>query len=325
MGNNKYNEIGGVETSISARFTPWMGLTSTILRTEERLVDAHKAHQLAGIDWQVSTHLLSEFIDKPLADETALVIRNTDQAVLGVAGDGYTEIQNAEVANMAQAIIEFRPDAHVESAGALHHGKVVWNLLALDDQVRTLSAGDKHYRYMLVYTSHDGSRPFAVRFTNVRVQCQNTFSIALGEGSVLLHKVRHTKNALDYIREAHESVKQAINTFDLWDVEMERLINTPVSKSDNYAVIKAVLGEPSDSKAAMTRWDNVFDAIDREYNADFNANIRGTAWGTIMAVNGYELHSQTSRGQSKADKQFTHLLSGKFPLTAKAVYATNAL
>ena len=324
MGTDKYNRIGGVETSVSARFVPWMGLSDTRVYTDQRLTNAHEAAALAGINWTVSSHNLSEFLPNPLADETNLVVRDTDGAILGVASDRYAVIQNEEVANMSQAIIEFRPDAHIESAGALFNGKVIWHLVALDDEVTHLSGGDEHFRYMFVYTSHDGSRPFAIRFTNVRVQCMNTFSMALGKGNTLLHKVRHTRNALDYVREAHESVKAAIQTFDEWDIEMERLINTPQTRSEFYSTIKSVLGEPSDSKAGMTRWDNTFDAIVTEYEKDFNSGIKGTAWGTVMAVNGWELHAQTARGQSIQQKQMVHLLDGKMPFTAKALLAVSA-
>ena len=324
MGTNRYNEVGGVETSLTVRTLPWYSLNDSRVFRAERLTNAAEATRLAQIDWTVSSHLLSDFLPNPLADETSLVVRNTDQAILGVAGDGYTVIQNEELAKMAQAIIEFRPDAHIESAGALHHGKVVWMCVALDDEVSHLSGGDDHYRYMLVYTSHDGSKPFAIRFTNVRVVCQNTFSMAISKGSTLLHKVRHTRNALDYVREAHESVKAAVQTFDLWDLEIERLINTPQTRSEFYSVVKSVLGEPSDSKAGMTRWDNAFDAIVTEYNRDFNSGVKDTAWGTVMAVNGYELWEQSSRGQSKAQKQFISVLDGKLPLTAKAMLAVTA-
>ena len=44
----------------------------------------------------------------------------------------------------------------------------------------------------------------------------------------------------------------------------------------------------------------------------------------LMAVNGYELWEQSSRGQSKAQKQFISVLDGKLPLTAKALLAVTA-
>lgn len=321
MGIDQYGRIGGVESSINSRFTPWMGLSDTIIRTEERLIDAAAAHRMAGIDWTVSERLLSDIIPNPLADEHKLRIRESDGAILGVGSPKYGLIQNDSVAHLAQEIINFRADAHVESAGSLYNGKVVWNLIALDDQHRTLSGGEQAFRYLLVYTSHDGSKPFAVRFTNVRVQCMNTFSMAMGKANQLVHTVRHTSNALQYVKEAEDSVKAAVATFDLMDMEIETLISQEMSKAEAYKVFKQVLGEPTDSKRGQTMWETAFDGIVSEYNADFNANIKGTAWGVVMGVNGYELWSQQSRGQTKQEKQFKHLLAGQYPLTTAAFAA----
>lgn len=319
MGIDQYNRIGGVETSINSRFTPWMGLSDTIQRTEVRLVDAHEAHRLAQINWSVNEIMLSDIIPNPLADEHKLRVRSTDGAILGVGSPRYGLIQNDAVAQLAQAIIDFRPDAHVESAGSLFNGKVVWNLIALDDEAMSWAGGaEKHFRFLLVYTSHDGSKPFAVRFTNVRVQCMNTFSMAMGKANEMLHTVRHTSNALHYVKEAEDSVRAAIQTFDLMDMEIEELLGTEMKRGAALASFKKVLGEPTDSKRSQTMYDNAFSAIVQEYDADFNDNIKNTAWGMVMAVNGYELHRQTSRGQSNSEKQFKHLLAGQYPLTAAA-------
>lgn len=325
MGIDQYGRLGGVETSINSRFTPWMGLSDMIVRTDDRLVDAFEAHRLARIDWKVEEKLLSSIINNPLADEHKLRIRSTDGAILGVGSPKYGLIQNDSVAYLAQAVINFRPDAHVESAGSLFNGKVVWCLIALDDEAKSWAGGsEKHFRYLLIYTSHDGSKPFAVRFTNVRVQCWNTFSMAMGKANEMLHTVRHTSNALQYVYEAEQSVKAAVETFDLLDLEIEALLSQSMSKPRAMSVFKAVLGEPTDSKRGQTLWDSAFDGIVSEWTADFNSEIRDTAWGAVMAVNGYELHRQGARGQTNQEKQFKHLLAGQYPLTTKAFAAVSA-
>ena len=315
MGIDQYNRLGGVESMVAARFTPWHGLGTIV---DQRLTDAYEAARLGGIDWEVDEILLSDILPNPLADEHKMRVRKTDGAILGIGSPRYGLIQNESLAHLSQEIIRFRPDAHVEAAGALFHGKVVWHLIALDDEVASLSAEEKHYRYLLVYTSHDGSKPFAVRFTNVRVQCMNTMSMAMGKASELLHTVRHTSNALAYVKEAEDSIKAAVQTFDLMDMEIEALLSQQMPKPVAISMFKEILGEPTDSKRGQTMWESAFDGIVAEYNADFNDNIRNTAWGMVMAVNGYELWSQQSRGQTKGEKQFKHLLDGKYPMTQKA-------
>lgn len=321
MGIDNYNTIGGVESMMSARFTPWHGLSDFKVRTEERVTNATKALGLGGIDWKVSERLLSDIINNPLADEHKMRIRDTDGAILGIGSPRYGLIQNDAMARLSEAIIQFRPDAHIESCGALFHGKVTWMLIALDDEVRTFAGGDeKQFRYMLVYTSHDGSKPFAVRFTNVRVECMNTFSMAMGKANQMVHTVRHTSNALQYVYEAEQAVKQAVQTFDLLDLEIERLLMQEMSPAETAGLFKKVIGERPDEKGrSQTMWENTLDSIVAELKADHNDNIRGTAWGAVMAVNGYELWGQTVRGQKREEKQFKALLDGKYPLTERAL------
>ena len=79
MGIDQYNRIGGVETSINSRFTPWMGLSDTIKRTEVRLTDAHEAHRLAQIDWQVGEILLSDIIPNRLSPMTRRLDPSADR------------------------------------------------------------------------------------------------------------------------------------------------------------------------------------------------------------------------------------------------------
>lgn len=319
MGIDQYGVLGGVESMMS-RFTPWHGLSDTKVLVNEKVTDANRALVLAGLDWQVQEMLLSDLMPNPLADEHKLRIRATDGAILGVGSPKYGLIQNDAMSHLAQEIINFRHDASIESAGSLFHGKVAWMLVRLDDEARSFHNGDETmWRYLLVYTSHDGSKPFAVRFTNVRVECMNTISMAWGKASQLLHTVRHTSNALNYVYEAEQSVKEAVQTFDLMDMEIESMLSTELPKSMAYATFKQVLGEPTDSKRGKSMWEKAFDGIVNEYNADHNANIRGTEWGAVMAVNGYELWGQTSRGQDKAQKQMRHLLDGSYPLTSKAL------
>lgn len=325
MGIDQYNVIGGVESMMSARFTPWHGLSDMKVRVDQRITSATEALTLGGIDWQVEERLLSDILPNPLADEHKLRIRTTDGAILGVGSPRYGLIQNDEMGRLADAIIQHRPDAHIESCGALFHGKTVWMLVRLDDEVKAYhNNAETQYRYLLVYTSHDSSRPFAVRFTNVRVECMNTMSMAVGKASELVHTVRHTSNASQLLAEAGLAVKAAVQTFDLLDLEIEQLLATPMNRATTYSTFRNVLGECPDEGRGKTMWESRWDGIVSEWQADHNANIANTAWGAVMAVNGWELWGQTARGQTKQEKQFRHLLDGKYPLTERALTLVSA-
>lgn len=326
MGIDQYGIIGGVDSMMSARFTPWHGLSDMKVRVEERVTDVDRAFTLAGIDWTVSEHLLSEFVTLGLANEHKLVVRDDTQDILGIGSSRYGLIQNDVLKHLVGPVLQFRPDAHIESAGALFKGKVIWCLVRLDEETKVFGKGgdERQFRYMLFYTSHDGSKPLAVRFTNVRVECMNTFSMTMGKASQLVQTIRHTTNAESYAIAAQDALRAAVEQFDLLDLEIENLLSIEMSKSDTFTTFKRVLGDRPDSGRSLTMWDKAFDGIVEEWNADFNSNIRGTAWGTVMAVNGYELWGQTARGQSTAQKQMRHLLDGRYDLTAKTLTLVTA-
>lgn len=321
MGIDQYGVIGGVDSMVSARFTPWHGLSDMKIRVDERLTDVDRAFTLAGIDWTISEHSLAEFTDLELADEHKIVVRDDNRSILGVGSSKYGLIQNDVLKHLLRPVLDFRPDAHIESAGALFKGKVVWALVRLDDEQKTFGRnGDENmYRYLLFYTSHDGSKPLAVRFTNVRVECMNTMSMAIGNASQLVRTIRHTTNATHYAIEAIDAVKSAVEQFDLLDLEIEQLLNTPLNSAGVNNVFKGVLGERPDEGKRLTMWTKAHDGMHDEWNQSFNSNIKYSAWGAVMAVNGYELWSQTARGQSVAQKQFRHLLDGRYDLTSKAL------
>lgn len=326
MGTDKYGVIGGVDSMMSARFTPWHGLSDMKVRVDERVTDVDYAFTLGQIEWTISEHLLSEFTDLGLADEHKLIVRDDTRDILGIGSDRYGLIQNDVLKLLVRPVLEFRPDAHIESCGGLFKGKVVWALVRLDDETKAFGKGgdERQYRYLLFYTSHDGSKPLAVRFTNVRVECMNTFSMAFGRASQLVQTIRHTTNATQYAVQAESALKQALETFDLLDMEIETLLAREHSKSDSMTTFKTILGDRPDEGRARTMWDKQFDGIVDEWNADHNQNIRGTAWGTVMAVNGYELWGQSARGQTVAEKQMKHLLDGRYKLTEKALALVGA-
>lgn len=352
MGTDKYGNIGGVDSMMSARFTPWHGLSDMKVRTDERVTDVDYAFDLGKINWTMEGTLLSTYLGDianiindhaiivddaakqrldallslDLADEHKLVIRQDTHAVLGVHSDRYGVIQNDVLKLLVRPVLEFRPDAHIESCGALFKGKTIWCLVRLDDETKTFgrNGDEKQYRYLLFYTSQDGSKPLAVRFTNVRVECMNTFSMAFGKASQLVQTIRHTTNATQYAAQAESALKQALETFDLLDMEIEALLNTPLNSAGVNNVFKGVLGERPDEGRSLTMWTKAHDGMHDEWNQSFNSNIKYTAWGAVMAVNGYELWGQSARGQTVAEKQFKHLLGGDYKLTQKALAMVTA-
>ena len=87
------------------------------------------------------------------------------------------------------------------TAGALGNGERVWMLAKLPDDIQ-VAVGDISNKYLLLSNSHDGRSSVQIKFTPVRVVCNNTLVQALGSGETI--RVSHTsdlRNRLDIARQ----------------------------------------------------------------------------------------------------------------------------
>jgi len=159
----------------------------------------------AGLDWRVwkrpapgaydvhtNTYARYLVMREPCGEET-------EDALLGVVGRKYTPLQNVEAFRFFEPFLE-RGWARFETAGALGRGEVVWVLARLRDDIR-VGDSDKIKRYLLLSNSHDGSSAVTVRFTCVRVVCENTLILSHTKGaSGGVASIHHTRNLQTRIR-----------------------------------------------------------------------------------------------------------------------------
>jgi phage/plasmid-like protein (TIGR03299 family) len=115
----------------------------------------------------------------------------SEDVVLGVVGRAYEVLQNDEAFEFFEPFIHSRV-ARFETAGGLRDGARVWVLAKLADPICVVR-DDLIDRYLLLSNSHDGRGAVSIRFTPVRVVCQNTLNLATKGGSATVH-VRHTQH-----------------------------------------------------------------------------------------------------------------------------------
>jgi Domain of unknown function (DUF932) len=83
------------------------------------------------------------------------------------------------------------------TAGALGNGERVWILAKLPDDIRVIG-DDIANKYLLLSNRHDGYSAVQIKFTPIRVACQNTLTMALSQGPTL--RVPHTKDVHQRLR-----------------------------------------------------------------------------------------------------------------------------
>ena len=134
----------------------------------------------------------------------------TEAAALAIVGKGYEPLQNTDAFKFFEPFVEDKW-AKFHSAGALGNGERVWVLAQLNEQI-VIGNDDAIDRYLLLSNTHDGSGAVTIRFTPIRVVCQNTLNYAQKGGKGII-SVRHTRHVLDHLAKAQaEELRRLVDT-----------------------------------------------------------------------------------------------------------------
>jgi len=180
---------------------PWHGLGTRL----DKPATAKEAIEAANLNWPVvKLPLFAGSKRIPVPDKYAIVRKTSNivtqsDPVLGVVGKDYTPLQNSEAFQFFDPIVGENA-AIYHTAGALGDGERVWILAKLPGYIRVVG-DDISEKYVLLAISHDGKSSIQIKFTPVRVVCQNTLTLALGDGSCW--KVAHHANVHQKLRQAH--------------------------------------------------------------------------------------------------------------------------
>lgn len=213
------------------------------------------------------------------------VDRERKPVALGMVGNRYVPLQNADAFEFFEPFIR-NGWAQFETAGALGRGERVWVLAKLSGQI-VIGKDDAIDRYLLLSNKHDGSGAVSIRFTPIRVVCQNTLNFAMEEGGSSVISVRHSKNMTEKLKQAQaEELRHIIDkVFD----EAETLFgqfaarNLRADSTDEFLEIlfprtKAQKDRGEEPEA----WSRVRAVLDDQKVTP--AATRNTLWGLYNAV-----------------------------------------
>ena len=224
--------------------------------------------------------------------------------VLSVVGGRYKVLQNEELFTFGDEILH--GGASWETAGSIKNGRVVFGSLVIPREF-TLDpngAADVTKTYLLLNTSHDGSVAVQASITPVRVVCQNTLNMALG-GVKQSFKVRHTSTVGGKVQAARETLALTYSYMDEFEKDAKALFETAVNDKMFNDIVTSLYPKPEkDAKGAVTKWENKVDLInDLYYTSPTNANVKGTAWGTLNALTERLDYYRTARA-GKSENMF---------------------
>lgn len=180
-----------VETMAYAGEVPWHGLGKKVpsdLSPEQML-------KAADLDWSVEKVPAFASIggENKNVGWSALV-RSSDNRILDVVTNDWNPIQNHEAFNFFEEYCR-AGDMEMHTAGSLKDGQIVWALAKVKESFE-LFKGDQVDSYLLFTNPHRFGQCIDVRFTPIRVVCNNTLTLALESKNDRMVKKNH-RSAFD--------------------------------------------------------------------------------------------------------------------------------
>ncbi|CAJ6823810.1 phage/plasmid-like TIGR03299 family protein [Burkholderia pseudomallei] len=278
---------------------PWHGLGNK-LAPKQPLQTWAKA---AGMDWSIEEAEV-RFVagNQNLGSihafpEQKVLYRSDNKAPLSVVSARYQVVQPAEILEFYRDLTE-HSGFELETAGVLKDGKKLW-ALARTGQSVALKGKDTVNGYLLLATACDGTLATTAQHTAVRVVCNNTLQIALGDSTGAV-KVPH-RSQFD-----PQAVKRqlgfAVSSWDAFMVRMKALSERKVSDAAAEKFLRRVLTYPATNvvdRDVLAVNERAIKAVGQLYTgrgkgADL-ASASGTAWGLLNAVTEYVDHHRRAR------------------------------
>ena len=250
-----------------------------------------------GLNWKVRTEGLRTESGIYVNDHIA-VVREDNNDVLAINGDGYNSYQNHELMEMMFRISK-QSGISIHSGGMFDGGRKVFIQLKGKD----LKLGtDKIEGFFTSINSFDGSTALGWGNYNNTISCKNTFWAGYAG---LSNKVRHTANMRPKIEELLKQLEIAV-----------------AREEEIFATIKKMSEVKIDDKVRQLVTNRLFDLKNEDKLADISTAKRNkmdrfyfdlttelkdkeeTLWGLFSGVTRYTTHSMKNGKDNTEGKMF---------------------
>lgn len=195
-----------VETMAYAGEKPWHGLGVSVPH------DLSPAQMLekAGLDWTVrKVPAFAQVGDQRVNVGRSALVRSSDDSVLDVVTNDWNPVQNSEAFEFFHEYCA-AGDMEMHTAGSLRNGQIVWALAKVKESFE-LFKGDEIESYLLFTNPHKFGQSIDVRFTPIRVVCNNTLTLSL------------SSNVDRMVKKSHRTAFNAEDTKELLGIATNKL------------------------------------------------------------------------------------------------------
>jgi len=286
-----YAESGGV---------PWHGLGTEVSNdlTPEQMMEK------AGVDWEVEeVESFIEFNGDRLPTGQKSLVRKTDAKILTNVGENWHPVQNREAFQFFNEFV-LAGDMEMHTAGSLRDGQYVWALAKVKESF-DIFGGDQVDSYMLFSNPHQYGKAIDVRFTPIRVVCNNTLTFAINSQADRAVKVGHrtafdadaVKNTMGLAHEKFAKYKEMAEFLGSRRFSVDNLLQYynevfPLTSGEQKEVTKETLSRPA---------KQAFEVLETQPGAEF---AEGTWWQAFNSVTFMTDHVQGRSADNRLYNQW---------------------
>ena len=295
-----------VETMAYAGEVPWHGLGVPVSND----LTPNQMMKKAGLDWTVEQ--VDSYVtvgDKKIPTGMKALVRSSDNKVLTNIGQVWNPVQNEDAFNFFSEYV-LKGDMEMHTAGSLKGGQLVWALAKVKESF-DLFGGDTVESYLLFSNPHKYGFSIDVRFTPIRVVCNNTLSLSLEAKAERSVKVGHrtefnadeVKKALGIASAKLSQYKEMAEFLGSKRYNIDNLIeyyNTVFPRTADKRVQNQELSVETLSKNAKA----AFDAIELQPGAKY---AEGSWWQAFNSVTYVTDHLQ---GRNPDNRLYSSWLGG---------------
>ena len=285
-----------VETMAYTGQVPWHGIGSQLAPGQSIEVWRERA----GMNWSLeeaevrfAAEGADQEPDRPFPGQKVLYRSDTKQP-LAVVSKRYQVVQPAEILEFYRYLTR-HSGFELETAGVLREGRKFW-ALARTGQGVALKGQDQVNGYLLLATACDGTLATTAQFTSVRVVCNNTLQIAVGDNAGAI-KVPH-RSTFDADR-VKSQLGIAVESWHSFVDRMRMLCDTPVNPDAVDTLLRKVLtypvaqlGKEVVNEQAVAKVRALYDGQGRGSSLKTS---RGTAFGLLNSVTEFVDHHRRAQ------------------------------
>lgn len=279
--------------------------------------------QETGLNWTVKKQPIVTVSGIEIPDNYA-AIRSDNNGYLGIVGERYEHLQNAELVSTAYDAGKEVFDSNLQlshpwnnaetlgsfgnmGGGSLREGSRVFVQLELP----TIDIGRSGVnRFITVTNSHDGSISLGFGTSNQVICCKNTFAVANKD----LSKIRHTASMQQRIDEAVKSLRNILQFEDAQMLTFEEASKRKFDKKHIEDIVLAVFGKETrtlKSEVSARKKNQMM-----QFSSDISKSIgeQGeTLWALFNGVTRYTNHSTSNK-----DKDYSLMFGNEAAINQRA-------